>query len=53
MRLQAKLADPKLFARDHAAFKQTADELEAVQAAIVKGEEEWLTLEMIREEMEA
>ena len=53
VRLQAKLADPKLFARDHAAFKQTADELEAVQAAIVKGEEEWLTLEMIREEMEA
>jgi len=52
-RLQAKLDDPKLFARDPAAFAQTAAELDAAQAAIIKAEDEWLALEMVREGLES
>ena len=51
-RLQAKLADPALFARDPEGFKKTATDLQVAEAAIVAGEEEWLTLEMLREELE-
>ncbi len=51
-RLQVKLNDPSLFARDPGAFTQTAAELEATQATLVKGEDEWLALEILREELE-
>ncbi len=51
-RLQKKLADPELFARDSAAFNQTAADLEVALAAISEGEDEWLALEMLREELE-
>jgi ATP-binding cassette subfamily F protein uup len=51
-KLQAALADPKLFARDPENFKKTATALEKTQTAIAQGEEEWLTLEMLREELE-
>ncbi|HEY4133581.1 MAG TPA: ATP-binding cassette domain-containing protein [Alphaproteobacteria bacterium] len=50
--LQAKLADPQLFVRDAAKFAATAAELEKVQAELAKTEEDWLALEMLREEIE-
>ena len=49
--LKAKLADPKLFDRDAEAFHQHAADLEAAEAALAAAEEEWLTLEMKREEL--
>ena len=51
-RLQAKLDDAALFTREPATFKRALAELEAAQAAITAGEERWLTLEMLREEIE-
>jgi ATP-binding cassette subfamily F protein uup len=51
-RLQAVLADSSLFARDPAAFKKAAAELDAAQAAVAVGEDQWLELEMLREEIE-
>ncbi len=50
--LQKKLDDPKLFARDAAAFNQTAAKLSEAQGALAQAEEEWLMLEMKREELE-
>jgi ATP-binding cassette subfamily F protein uup len=50
--LEAKLADPKLFARDPAGFGKIAAELEKERAALAAMEEEWLTLEMLREAIE-
>ncbi len=50
--LQKKLDDPKLFARDAAAFNKTAASLSDAQAALAQAEDEWLTLEMKREELE-
>ena len=50
--LEAKLADPGIFARDPAAFNRTAGELEKARAALSAMEEEWLELEMLREEIE-
>ncbi|WP_428245532.1 ABC-F family ATP-binding cassette domain-containing protein [Ferrovibrio sp.] len=50
---QAKLADPQLFARDASAFSKAAAALDAAQAALSEAEEEWLRLEMLREELEA
>jgi ABC transport system ATP-binding/permease protein len=52
-RLQAVLADASLFARDPAAFKRTLADLEAAQAALSAGEDQWLELEMLREELES
>ena len=50
--LQAKLADPQLFAKDAAKFAATAAELEKTQAELAKAEEDWLALELLREEIE-
>ena len=52
-RLQAVLADGSLFARDPAAFKKAAADLDAAQAAVLAGEDQWLELEMLREEIES
>ena len=51
-RLTAALADPDLYARDPAGFAATTRGLEAAQAALAAAEEQWLTLEMLREEIE-
>jgi ATP-binding cassette subfamily F protein uup len=51
--LHARLADPQLFARDAAKFAATAAELEKTQAELAKAEEDWLALEMLREEIES
>ncbi len=49
--LQAKLATPNLFAKDPAAFNAAAAELKAAEAALAAAEEQWLELEMLREEL--
>ena len=49
---EAKMADPNLFTRDPAAFNKLAGELEKLRGSLTKMEEEWLELEMLREELE-
>ncbi len=51
-KLEAKLADPALFARDPAAFQKTVAALDRARAGLTAMEEEWLELEMLREELE-
>jgi ATP-binding cassette subfamily F protein uup len=49
---EEKMADPKLFSRDPATFNRLAAEMEKLRDGVVKMEEEWLELEMLREELE-
>ena len=49
---EAKMADPTLFTKDPAAFNKLATDLETLRASLTKMEEEWLELEMLREELE-
>jgi ABC transport system ATP-binding/permease protein len=51
-RLNKLLADPGLYARDPRAFADASAKLTAAQAAKAKAEDEWLELEMLREEIE-
>ncbi|MGB6118508.1 MAG: ABC-F family ATP-binding cassette domain-containing protein [Mesorhizobium sp.] len=50
--LEAKLADPALFTKDPKAFEMTASELDKLRSSLTAMEEEWLELEMLREEIE-
>ena len=50
---QARLDDPALFSRDPAAFNKAAEGLAKAQAELAEAEDEWLRLEMLREEVEA
>ncbi|KXF76279.1 elongation factor 3 [Paramesorhizobium deserti] len=50
--LEKKLADPELYAKNPDLFAKTAGELEKKREAHAAMEEEWLELEMLREEME-
>ncbi len=50
--LQLQLADPALYASDQETFKRTAGKLESTQAALAAAEEQWLTLELIKAELE-
>ncbi len=52
VRLSAALADPDLYARDPARFGETTQALGVAQEALASAEERWLTLEMLREEIE-
>jgi len=49
---QRKLGDPNLFTRDPAAFQAAMATLEKAQAELTAAEEDWLRLEMLREELE-
>jgi len=49
---EEKMADPNLFTKDPAAFGKLADEMEKLRHKLVTMEEEWLELEMLREELE-
>ncbi len=49
---EAKMADPNLFTKDPATFNKLATETEKLRADLVRMEEEWLELEMLREELE-
>ncbi|WP_411037447.1 ABC-F family ATP-binding cassette domain-containing protein [Shinella sp. BYT-45] len=49
---EAKMADPALFSKDPAAFNTLAAEMEKLRDRLTNMEEEWLELEMLREELE-
>lgn len=50
--LKAALADPALFEKDASAFNKKASDLGKAEAALTAAEEEWLALELKREELE-
>jgi len=50
--LEDKLADPKFYDRDPKGFAQTIAMIDKERAALAAMEEEWLELEMLREELE-
>jgi len=50
--LNGVLADPDLYARDRARFKATSSALAAAREELTAAEEQWLALEMRREEIE-
>ncbi|MDE1156739.1 MAG: ABC-F family ATP-binding cassette domain-containing protein [Neorhizobium sp.] len=49
---EKKMADPNLFTKDPTQFGKLAAEMEKLRAGVAKMEEEWLELEMLREELE-
>jgi ABC transport system ATP-binding/permease protein len=49
--LEAKLSDPQLYARDRASFEKISAELGELQRKIAAAEEQWLALEILREEL--
>src|SRR5882672_1017121 len=51
-RLEAALSDPDSYRRDPAAFAAAGKALETVRAELARTEEEWLRLELLREEIE-
>jgi ATP-binding cassette subfamily F protein uup len=51
-KLQAELADPQLFVKDPARFAKLSQALADADVQIGKLEEEWLALELLREEVE-
>ncbi|MEE4239341.1 MAG: ABC transporter ATP-binding protein, partial [Anderseniella sp.] len=51
-RLQQQMADPGFYGRDPAGFDKAAVELQAMQDRLAAMEEQWLELEMLREELE-
>ncbi|MBV9694799.1 MAG: hypothetical protein JO261_13965, partial [Alphaproteobacteria bacterium] len=50
--LQKELADPSLYARDATRFASLSESLAEAQAHLAEAEDRWLTLEMLREEIE-
>jgi ATP-binding cassette subfamily F protein uup len=50
-RLEAKLDDPEFYARDRAGFEAISGSLGELQQKIAAAEEEWLKLEILREEI--
>jgi ATP-binding cassette subfamily F protein uup len=51
--LEARLAEPDLFAKDAATFAATAQRLETARAELHAGESEWLEIELRREALAA
>ena len=49
--LQAKIDDPGFYARDRAGFEKVSAALGAVQHKIAAADEQWLELEILREEL--
>jgi ATP-binding cassette subfamily F protein uup len=49
---ERKMADPQFFSRDPDGFSKTAKALEKAREELGRMEEEWLELEMLREELE-
>jgi len=50
--LEQKMADPAFYTRDPAGFARMATELDVLRTKLSTLEEEWLELEMLREEIE-
>ena len=51
-RLNAVLADPDLYARDPGRFRMTSQALAVARDVLAAAEEQWLTLEMLRERID-
>jgi ATP-binding cassette subfamily F protein uup len=51
-RLEQALADPDLYTRDPAAFQKVTDDLTTAQTDLSAAEDDWLRVEMLREEIE-
>ncbi len=51
-KLRAQLAEPGLYARDRGAFDAAAAALGTAETQLAAAEEEWLALELLREELE-
>ncbi|WP_234051336.1 MULTISPECIES: ABC-F family ATP-binding cassette domain-containing protein [unclassified Xanthobacter] len=51
-KLATTMADPSLYARDPATFEKTSAALAKAQAELDAAEEEWLRLEILKEELE-
>ncbi|MFN3891084.1 MAG: ABC-F family ATP-binding cassette domain-containing protein [Beijerinckiaceae bacterium] len=51
-RIRKELDDPQLYARDAARFAKLSDALVKTEGDLAAAEDEWLELEMLREEME-
>ncbi len=51
-RLESRLSDPALYAKEPATYQKLAAALDAERAKLTTMEEEWLELEMLREEIE-
>jgi ATP-binding cassette subfamily F protein uup len=49
--LQARLGDPQFYGRDRAAFEKTTSLLSELQQKIAEAQEQWLQLEILREEL--
>ena len=49
---EGRMADPALFSKDPATFNRLAAETEKLRSGLARMEEEWLELEMLREELE-
>jgi len=49
--LQAKVADPQFYARDRAGFEKVTVALGELQRKMTAAEDEWLALEILREEL--
>ncbi len=49
--LQAKLSDPQFYIRDRAGFEKVTTDLAETQRKIASAEEQWLELEILREEL--
>jgi len=49
---EMRMANPNLFSKDPSAFNKLATELETLRSSLTRMEEEWLELEMLREEIE-
>lgn len=52
-KIEAKMADGRFYTTDPEGFAKAAIELETIKQSITEMEEEWLELEMLREELEA
>lgn len=51
-RLETKLAEPDLYSRDRTAFEKTSAALAKAHEELAAAEEQWLELEILREEIE-
>jgi ATP-binding cassette subfamily F protein uup len=51
-KIERQLADPDFYVRDRSGFAAVGAELAKVQAELAAAEEDWLRLEMLREEIE-
>ncbi len=51
-KLQGRLQDPDLYARDQKVFAETSGSLAAALSELAAAEEQWLELEILREEIE-